>query len=445
MAAWESRRGHLLPRPAVLEGDLYGDHLGLDPAAGRWLAEHCDSVLHAAGSMSFVADENGEPRRTNVDGLARLLEFCCHAGIRRFHHVSTAYLCGLRQGRVLETELDEGQPLGNVYEESKLAAEKMLARRPFLDSLTVYRPASIVGDSQTGATTSYHGFYLPLQLAYAFSGSVPPEVMDQRFSTLLGLTGREGKNLVPVDWLSQAITYLVTHPQHHGRVYHLTHPRPTTVGMIQKMIPQAIRSYSKRPIADRVDPDELATYERLFHDQMLIYRSHWRDDPVFDRSNADTALAGLPCPEMDYGAFNAPRSLSDRDQLRPAPSRSGGARLRRGEATGGRLERAGRLGDGAADGSLDLYVSGPRGGQWRLLLRGGVPVGGEAPAAAPAPRHGDLTAACLESVPRVMSVRKHLQRWPAAARRSVSRLAAGGSSSRGRRPPTPRSFASWKS
>ena len=127
MALWESRRGHLLPRPAVLEGDLHGESLGLDAQAAGWVAAHCDSVLHSAASMSFVADEtSGEPRRTNVEGLARLLEFCRRTGIRRFHHVSTAYICGLREGRVLESELDQGQPLGNVYEESKLAAEKML-------------------------------------------------------------------------------------------------------------------------------------------------------------------------------------------------------------------------------------------------------------------------------------------------------------------------------
>ena len=130
MASWESRQGHFLPRPMVLEGDLHTDNLGLDGDGRRWVAAHCDSVLHSAASMSFVADEaTGEPRRTNVEGLARLLDFCRAAGIRRFHHVSTAYVCGLRKGRVLETELDEGQPLGNVYEESKLAAEKMLRQR----------------------------------------------------------------------------------------------------------------------------------------------------------------------------------------------------------------------------------------------------------------------------------------------------------------------------
>ena len=124
-----------------------------------------------------------------------MLDFAARVGLRRFHHVSTAYICGLRSGRVLESELDQGQSLGNVYEESKLAAEKMLREARFLDVLTVYRPASIVGDSHTGATTNYHGFYLPLQLAYAFSGMVPPEVMDERFAAHSGPQRPRGERI----------------------------------------------------------------------------------------------------------------------------------------------------------------------------------------------------------------------------------------------------------
>ena len=129
---------------------------------------------------------------------------------------------------------------------------------------------------------------------------------------------------MPVDWLSAAITHLFTHPEYHGRTYHLTHPRPTTVALIQKVIQEAIRRYSKRPTARQVDPQELANYERLFCSQMSIYRSHWRDDPLFDRTNADAALADFPCPEMDQATLHAHGPLSDRNELRSAAARAGG-------------------------------------------------------------------------------------------------------------------------
>ena len=391
MAPWETEQCRRLQRPFVLEGDLRSPDLGLDERARRWAANHCDTVLHAAASMAFVADDKeGEPQRTNVDGVKHLLEFCREAGIRRLHHVSTAYVCGLREGRVLESELDEGQQLGNVYEQSKQAAEKMLRGADFLDALTVYRPASIVGHSRTGATTNYHGFYLPLQLAYAFSSAVPPEVMDARFSTLLGLTGREGKNLVPVDWLSAAITYLFTHDEHHGRTYHFTHPRPVTVQLIQHVIQEAIHRYSKRPPAERISPEELAGYERLFYGQMLVYRSHWRDDPTFDRTNAEAAIGHLVCPEIDeallmrvaryaietnfgqrrHEPIDRPYDVAEHINSRHAP-------------------RAAADSTSATTEAVTLEITGAGGGQWLLRLDGG-----ELAAAEMCPTSGNGNAVC---------------------------------------------------
>lgn len=373
MSEWDVREGRYLPRPIVLPGDLCDPDLALAANWRAWVAEHCDSVLHSAASMAFRADERGEPHRTNVDGAGHLLEFCRRVGLRRFHHISTAYICGLRNGRVLETEVDLGQPLGNVYEESKLAAEKMLRGAGSLDVLTVYRPASIVGDSQSGLTTNYHGFYLPLQLAYSFSGMIPPEVMDERFSSKLGLTGNEGKNLVPVDWLSRAIAYLVLHPEHHGRTYHMTHPHPVTVRQIQAVVQDALRRYSKRPIATTANfnEQELATFEELFYSQMLVYRSHWRDDPTFDRTYSAQALSHLPCPEMD-------RELLLRVARYPIENDFNAKRyvpVKRPYDIQGHLERLASAsspvaGSAHADQKVTLHVDGCDGGQWELLVRG---------------------------------------------------------------------------
>src|SRR3954453_17135888 len=215
MRMWEAEAGRSLPRPVVIEGDLCLPEVVPDTEQRQWVARHCDRILHCAASMTFREDKNGEPFRTNNGGMESILEFCRASGIRKFHHVSTAYICGLRTGWIHERDIDLGQENGNVYEGSKLAAEKMLRAADFLDERTIYRPASVVGDSRTGYTTSSHGFYLPLHLAYLIADKIPTYLMGERFFRLLGLRGDEGKNLVPVDWLSAAIVHLVTHPEHH--------------------------------------------------------------------------------------------------------------------------------------------------------------------------------------------------------------------------------------
>jgi nucleoside-diphosphate-sugar epimerase len=364
MGHWEREAGRALPRPVVIEGDLCLPEVVPDAAQRQWLAAHCDRILSCAASMIFREDKRGEPFRTNVEGTRNLLELCRTSGIHRFHQVSTAYICGLRQGKILESDIDVGQQLGNVYEQSKLAAEKMIREADFLAERTFYRPASVVGDSKSGYVTSFHGFYLPLQLAHAMAGRVPVRQMNERFFAKLGLNGDEGKNLVPVDWLAGAIVYLVTHPEHHGRTYHLASPEPVPVVEVQRVIQDAIERYYPKPLAQSISDAELESLEGLFYEYMSIYRSHWRDDPKFDLANTQAALPHLPCPKMSYEVLlRVSRYPVERNFIPP-----------RHEAPPAEYDVRGHLGplldaprSGASNGQMvGLQINGPGGGQWQL-------------------------------------------------------------------------------
>jgi thioester reductase-like protein len=155
LAHWEGELGQPLARPVCLEGDLTREGLGLNEEARNWVAQNCGSVLHNAASLTFVgADRAGEPWLSNFTGTRNVLVFCKAAGLREFHDVSTAYVCGQRADLIREQELDCGQEFRNDYEHSKCEAEKLVRSAPFLDRVTVYRPAIIVGDSRTGYTVT---------------------------------------------------------------------------------------------------------------------------------------------------------------------------------------------------------------------------------------------------------------------------------------------------
>jgi thioester reductase-like protein len=374
MERWERIAGRSLPRPVVLEADLRQPMLGLDEQNRGWIADNCDCILHNAASMTFREDKHGEPFRTNSEGMRNVLDLCRETGIRKFHHVSTAYICGLRGGRIYEDEVDLGQQNGNVYEVSKLAAEKMVRAADFLDQVTVYRPASVVGDSQTGYTVSSHGFYLPLQLAYVIADKIPTELMGERFFRLLGLRGDEGKNLVPVDWLSAAIVELVSHPEHHGKTYHLTNPTPVTVRLIQEVVQEAIEKYSTRRFVGKLSEEQIVQYEHEFQQHMEVYRSHWRDDPLFDRTHTDQALPHLPCPQIDEAMLLRIASYPVKENflLRRIEPPKPGFQPREHLL---RVVGSGQAAAGAPEDTIGLQVSGSCGGQWRLLIRDGNLVG----------------------------------------------------------------------
>ena len=164
LSFWERETGKSLPTPVLLEGDIRQAGLGLSARDRIWVARHCVSVLHNAASVTFVGkDRGGEPWRSNCFGTAQVLEFCRDARLRKLHYVSTAYVCGKRTDTVRGMNLERGQQFRNAYEESKFEAEKLLRSDAFVDPPTIYRPAVLIGDSQTGFTAMYHGVYLYMQ------------------------------------------------------------------------------------------------------------------------------------------------------------------------------------------------------------------------------------------------------------------------------------------
>lgn len=299
---WEKRLGQELPRPVVLEGDLTQPQMGLLPEQIDWIKQNCDSVLHNAASLTFISgSREGEPWITNVGGTQNVLDVCREAEIEQFHHVSTAYVCGRRQGTVLETELNEGQELSNDYELSKIEAEQLVRNADFLRNVTVYRPAIIVGDSESGLTTTFHGFYATLRLVHTIRKSVDAECFDPgKTCARLNLNGDERKNLIPVNWVSEAISRIVMSPEHHGKTYHLTSDSPVTTRTILDVIDATCGlNGTARFVGASAKIDHPTELERLFYENMRVYEAYWRNDPMFDTTNTRETLPDLPCPVID--------------------------------------------------------------------------------------------------------------------------------------------------
>jgi thioester reductase-like protein len=380
---WEKRSDCALPRPVVLEGDLREDSLGLDAETQRWVSENCTSFMHNAASLTFHADgPNEEPWLSNLHGTRHVLEFCRRTGIRQFHHVSTAYVCGLRQDRVYEHELDVGQEHGNDYEVSKFESEKLVRGADFLDSLTVYRPAIILGDSQTGYTTTYHGFYVPLKLVASLISKtggvgVPRDMIEvgvrmasQRLREMLTLTGQEAKNYVPVDWVSAVMSHIFLSPEHHGKTYHLAPRERVSVELMRNVIEETVCRYVEATSTVSQNTYDWTEFEKFFIEGMNVYRSYWRDDPTFDCTNTLAAAPHLPCPDLDADriamlcryAIDANFGWPKPTPVRPAFDV---------HAELGRLLSQGAGADLEGMVHLGLQVNGSGGGQWELFLQKG--------------------------------------------------------------------------
>ena len=303
---WEEILGKRLPRPVVLEGDLTLPLCGLTSDDRSWIRDHCDELLNNAASLTFrSADREAEPWRTNVGGTSQVLGLARETGLTHFHHVSTAYVCGLRTGVVREDDLNIGQDFGNDYERSKVEAEQLVrdAARPgggFLDTATIYRPSIIVGDSSTGWTSTYHGLYAGLRLGHTLLTKVVKGSTSG--SALLGLIGvslRDTKNFVPVDWVSAVIAHAVQSPAARGTTYHLTHPEPLSMDMVGRLIQEAVETFSRDASPDDPDLCDESWFAENLSTQLDVYRSYFRNDPTFDRSQTSNIAGHIPCPPLD--------------------------------------------------------------------------------------------------------------------------------------------------
>jgi nucleoside-diphosphate-sugar epimerase len=316
LSNWEQLGSGPLGRPVCLEGDLTREGLGLNDEALNWVSENCGAVLHNAASLVYQgADRAKEPWLSNLNGTKNILELCRRTGIGEYHHVSTAYVCGQRCGLIREGELDCGQAFRTDYEHSKFEAEKLVRAANFLESPTVYRPAIIVGDSQTGYTSTYHALYSYFQFIWLFKEYIKPQADGVYHVPLrLNLTGNEERNLVPVDWVSEVISRIIQDPSLHGQTYHLGPKRRTTAREIQEVTSRYFKYTGptfEGPQA--LAKDNLNTQEKMFYTYVARYQPYWVEEPRFDCTNTLAAVPDLACPPIDVECLKRLLDFAVRD------------------------------------------------------------------------------------------------------------------------------------
>ena len=293
LSHWKEKKVGSVPMPTVFSGDITQPE-GLQKLYGR-----CKSVIHCAASLTFYGTPSEEPWVSNVEGTKRILDFCDTAGVTNMHYVSTAYVAGSSK-TFYEQDFDIGQELRNDYEKSKFEAEKIVRCADFLKRLTVYRPSIVVGDSASGYTTTFHGFYAVLKLAHTLVSRLPMgSTSGRNLLSALGMNGSERKNFVPVDWVTDVFDYIFSRPQLHGQTYHLTAPDPPFLTDFVDMVQDAVETWST--LADECDPQRADEewFFKHYANEVQIYKAYLQDDPCFDSSNTQTAVPHLPCPIMD--------------------------------------------------------------------------------------------------------------------------------------------------
>ncbi|MDT9594594.1 SDR family oxidoreductase [Nocardioides zeae] len=205
-------------RPVV--GSLDEPGLGVDPA---WVAEHAGEVehfFHLAASYDMAADDATNDR-LNLDGTRHALELAAALDVGCFHQVSSVAAAGDHRGTFAETDFDVGQTFSSPYHRTKFESERIV-RETATVPWRVYRPAIVVGDAHTGEMDKVDGPYYFFGLIKRLRDTVPS--WAPLFGVDLGDT-----NLVPVDFVADALDHLAHLPGRDGETFHLVDPEPQPV------------------------------------------------------------------------------------------------------------------------------------------------------------------------------------------------------------------------
>ncbi len=208
---------------ALIEGDITKPDLGMSAEDLAAVRRETTDVHHLAAIYDLEVER--EPAfAVNVEGTRNVNELCRSLpNLRRYNYVSTCYVSGKREGRILETELEHDAGFRNFYEETKYLAEMEVERLKGDLPVTVFRPSVVVGDSETGETVKYDGIYYLIKYVLR-----APSLLR-----LINVGNTEVMlNLVPVDFVVNGIEALCYDEAAVGRTVALADPRPlTTAGL----------------------------------------------------------------------------------------------------------------------------------------------------------------------------------------------------------------------
>jgi len=222
---WDRKR--VLP----VEGDLAKAKLGLSAAQVKALNGKVNHFFHLAAIYDLSADAESQ-RVANIEGTRHAIELATAIGAGTFHHTSSIAVAGLYSGVFREDMFAEAEGLDkDPYFRTKHDSEG-LVRKACKIPYRIYRPSFIVGHSKTGEIDKIDGPYYLFTLIKKIRSMLP------QWMPTLGIEGGR-MNLVPVDYVADAMDHIAHKRGLDGHTFHLVDPKPLRIGEVMNTFARA--------------------------------------------------------------------------------------------------------------------------------------------------------------------------------------------------------------
>lgn len=221
--ALAKQRGWDRKRVLPVAGEMTASKCGLSAAQFRALSGKVKHFFHLAAIYDMAAKPDAL-HAANIDGTRNALDLAAALKAGCFHHTSSIAAAGMYPGVFREDMFDEAEGLDDPYLRTKHDSEG-LVRTETRIKWRIYRPAMVVGHSQTGEIDKIDGPYYFFTFLKKLRQTLPP------WMPTLGIEG--GRiNIVPVDFVANAMDHIAHKPRLDGHCFHLTDPEPMRVGEV---------------------------------------------------------------------------------------------------------------------------------------------------------------------------------------------------------------------
>ncbi|WP_290522916.1 SDR family oxidoreductase [Alcanivorax sp.] len=217
----------------AIHGDINEKLLGVSKRDQDDLTGLVDHFFHLAAIYDLTADENSQ-RYTNIEGTRQTLKLAEKLQAGCFHHVSSIAAAGLYDGVFSEDMFEEATGLDDPYLLTKHESEA-LVRQESAIPWRIYRPSMVVGHSETGEMDKVDGPYYLFKFIQKLKDVLP------NWIPLVGVEG--GKfNIVPVDFVADALDHIAHQEDGNGQCFHLTADRSYSLGEMMDVIAGAAQA-----------------------------------------------------------------------------------------------------------------------------------------------------------------------------------------------------------
>jgi thioester reductase-like protein len=296
----ETFRSRIIP----VVGELSEPLLGLSEQQFRHLASQIDVIYHNGASVNFIYPYS-QLKAANVLGTQEVLRLASLIKAKHVHFISTLSVFSspaYSEVKVVkESDPLDYSVLAGGYAQSKWVAEKLVMKaRDRGLTVSIYRPGTITGHSQTGVCNTDDLLCRTIKGCIQLGRVVD---LDMMLDMMV--------EMIPVDYVSRAIVHLSRQKESRAKAFHLVNPHPMPVSDLVnwfRSVGYALEqvSYDKWRAelidhAERSSENALHPLLPLFSEEIPSQEETELQEPQFDCQNTLDGLAGtdIVCPPVD--------------------------------------------------------------------------------------------------------------------------------------------------